>query len=145
MRRFTRLTNGFSKKIKSRSYGRHSCRALQFRQNPQDVANHAEHGRWLDRSCLESCGNCDDGRQLHAATRNAALTKRKLARLNESFVAFIDRSRAQFGSLVKNYVCSSCSALLISLLPLLYYSPLSTKLDCFAGLSSFRYCRNKLS
>src|SRR5438309_2645126 len=48
-------------------------------------------------------------------------------------------------SLVKHSVSSSCSDLHICLLPLLLHSPISTRLDCSAGLFSFRYGRNKLS
>src|SRR5437016_12146837 len=40
---------------------------------------------------------------------------------------------------------NSCSDLHICLLPLLLHSPISTRLDCSAGLFSFRYGRNKLS
>ena len=55
MRRFTRLTNAFSKKIReSRGYGRDPCRALQFRQNPQDAANHSGDGRWPIGSRLDA-------------------------------------------------------------------------------------------
>jgi hypothetical protein len=47
MRRFTRLTNGFSKKIENHiADGRDSCRVLQFRQNPQDAQDHPGDGRW---------------------------------------------------------------------------------------------------
>jgi hypothetical protein len=35
----------------------HSCRVLQFRQNPQNSPNHSGDGRWPIRSRLESCGD----------------------------------------------------------------------------------------
>ena len=60
-------------------------------------------------------------------------------------LAIVERSRAQLLSLVKHSVSSSCSDLHICLLPLLLHSPISTRLDCSAGLFSFRYGRNKLS
>lgn len=53
MRRFTRLTNGFSKKNENLAGdGRHSLHALQFRENTQVAENHARDGRWLIRSRL---------------------------------------------------------------------------------------------
>src|SRR5438874_7737640 len=60
-------------------------------------------------------------------------------------LAIVEHGRAQLLSLVKHSVSSSCSDLHICLLPLLLHSPISTRLDCSAGLFSFRYGRNKLS
>src|SRR5437667_12337574 len=60
-------------------------------------------------------------------------------------LAIVEQGRAQLLSLVKHSVSSSCSDLPICLLPLLLHSPISTRLDCSAGLFSFRYGRNKLS
>src|SRR5207244_4865441 len=47
-------------------------------------------------------------------------------------------------SFVKHSMSNSCSDLHICLLPLLLHSPISTRLDCSAGLFSFRYGINKL-
>lgn len=38
----------------SRGDGGDLRRTLQFSQNPQDAEDHSEHGRWSERSCLES-------------------------------------------------------------------------------------------
>jgi IS1 family transposase len=45
MRRFTRLTNCFSKKIENHIAMVAIHRVLQFRQNPQDAENHTGDGR----------------------------------------------------------------------------------------------------
>jgi len=54
MRRFTRLTNGFSKKLEN--HGHNGCAvlsALQLLPRPRDTADHASHASWNQRSRLE--------------------------------------------------------------------------------------------
>jgi hypothetical protein len=50
MRRFTRLTNAFSKKLENESIlrGRASLHALQLCENPPEPAMHSGNGRWRD-------------------------------------------------------------------------------------------------
>jgi hypothetical protein len=55
MRRFTRLTNAFSKKVQNHEamvaiYAVH----YNFARNPQDAANHSEHGCRIERDHLDS-------------------------------------------------------------------------------------------
>src|ERR1700723_1051131 len=49
-----RMSRLFQEDRQSHCDGRDPCRALQFRQNPQDAANHPGYGRWPIRSRLES-------------------------------------------------------------------------------------------
>jgi hypothetical protein len=55
MRRFTRLTNAFSKKVENQRACRRAlfC-SLQLRKDSRDAAHHASNGRWPVGSCMES-------------------------------------------------------------------------------------------
>ena len=52
-------------------YGGDPRGLLQFCTHPQNAKNHAKHGRWFERSCLDAGRDRDDGRQLYATTRQA--------------------------------------------------------------------------
>jgi hypothetical protein len=68
MRRFTRLTNALQQEnSESRGDGCDLRRTLQFRQNPQNTANHSCDGLRVERSCLDAGRNRYDGRFLLAS------------------------------------------------------------------------------
>jgi hypothetical protein len=53
MRRFTRLTNAFSKDIQNHAAMVAIYTVQCNRQNPQDTANHSQHGFRIERPRLE--------------------------------------------------------------------------------------------
>ena len=63
MRRFTRLTNGFSKKLENHGHmvALHFMH-YNFAENPQDAADYASNGRWRIRPRMVAGRNCDAGR-----------------------------------------------------------------------------------
>ena len=92
MRRFTRLTNGFSKKLENHGH----MVALHFmhynlRESPQDAANHTSDAGWNQRPRLVAGRDRDAGRHYVCSGEARVLQKEAASMISEAIGKLVDK------------------------------------------------------